>query len=373
MVEPWKSLTWRARLKLLALALLPVVVLSIGAEVLARLAIHREFEVVQSESTGRSEYVFRIGRFPWSRVARTPLNSLRFPDEEFDTVRKSPDCTHILFVGDSYVFGDGVDADKAFVSLVRDRLSQRLPARCVRVFNIGERASSIEQQLHNVRKVWPLLEPDLVLLAHYQNDLTDLTKTWFAQASGRDTAVLGTTWRPRVSFAPLQLSLVRWLSYHMVAIASRNHIRYDLLSRWSILADSTNLDVAAKILPLYTTVFDSLVTEVRGHGAALGTIVLPSKFDIPAGRSPEEAFFTGLATARGVPTLPLFAAFDAARNPYPFLLYDGHLNEIGNLLVAREIEAWVFSDTAPPFPSLITPPASRSDSGPDASPKMRKP
>ena len=73
MVEPWKTLPWRARLKLVALAFVPVVVLSVSAELLARLAIHREFEIVPSGTTGRSEYVFRMGRFPWSRESRTPV------------------------------------------------------------------------------------------------------------------------------------------------------------------------------------------------------------------------------------------------------------------------------------------------------------
>ena len=44
----------------------------------------------------------------------TPLNPLAFPDEEFVSIRPKGNCVHLVFAGDSYVIGDGVDREKSF-------------------------------------------------------------------------------------------------------------------------------------------------------------------------------------------------------------------------------------------------------------------
>lgn len=350
---PWRALTGRERLRLISFALLPVTFLLLLAEVLSWLAIDRQFHVAPATDSARAEYVFRMGRYPWSVNTRVELNALGFPDEEFATTPAKGDCFHIAVIGDSYAFGDGVDGPESFVSVLRARLRHRAgPGACVRVFNVGERAASIEQQLRNFRRVRELLRPDAVVLTQYQNDLTDLTKSWFASQAGRDTTVTGTTWKPRFRLPAVDPSLVKWLSYRLIAAATMANVRVDLLSRWSIMADDSRPEHAAALVSLYTTVFDSLVTEVRASGASFATVVLPSKLDVLAGRSPEEPFFTGLASARDVPVLSLFPTFDETRRPYPFLLYDGHLNRAGNALVASRLEAWLLDGSPPPIPGL---------------------
>lgn len=355
MTEPprptqWRELRGRERGRLLLFAAVPAVLLVALLEFLSWLAIARDFEVVEPPGTDRRQYVFTVGHFPWSVSSRVAINSLGFPDVEFAEVTED-ECFRLLFVGDSYTFGDGVDDHESFVAVLRARLAARAKSPCVRVYNAGERASSIEQQLRNFRVVQPLLRPHAVVLAQYQNDLTDLTKTWFASQAGRDTAVTGATWRP--SFR-VESSLLRWLSYRLIAAASMAGVKYDLLSRWSILSGSAPQARVEAILGIYTTVFDSLVKEVREAGADFATVVLPSKLDVLAGRSPEEPFFVSLAQSRQVPALPLFSAFDSVRRPYPYLLYDGHLNPSGNALVASAIELWFLDSVAAPFAELRT-------------------
>jgi len=349
--KPWREMTRGERLRLVLFALTPVVGLRLGLEGLSFLAIARDFNGAASAETGKREYVFRMGRYPWSVHSRTELNSMGFPDIEFDRV-PAGDCFHVLMVGDSYTFGDGVDGSASYASLLRQRLTKQAGSRCMRLFNVGERASSIEQQLRNFRKVQPLLRPDAVVLSQYQNDLTDLTKTWFASQAGRDSTATGETWKPRFRLPAVESSLVRFLSYRLIAVATMGSIKYDLLSRWSVLAGDTVPDHAKALLTLYEAVFDSLVTEVRASGATFATVIIPSKLDVLAGRSPEEPYFRGLATARQVPVLSLFLAFDSTRSPYPFLLYDGHLNEEGNRFVAARIEQWFLDRKVTPFPSL---------------------
>jgi hypothetical protein len=146
--------------------------------------------------------------------------------------------------------------------------------------------------------------------------------------------------------------LPRMLTYRAFHFLGERRIKLDILRRWSVLADTSYGEYAQWLTGIYRAMFDTLVTEVRATGAQFGTVILPSKMDIIALRYPEGEYFAGLARARGVPHLELFPVFDRERQPFPFLLYDGHLNETGNRLVAREVFAWLFTGPEAPFPGL---------------------
>jgi hypothetical protein len=358
MVKSWKEENWRGRLKILVFSLTPVTILVLMAEGMTALAVHRSFGIVKDEISGRQTYVFHMGRYPWSHTSRTPLNSLGFPDEEFVNIRPKGACTHVVFVGDSYTFGDGVDREDSYSSLVRSWSARRFPDRCLRFFNLGDRATTIEQQARHLDDTWDLLQPDIVILGQYQNDLTDLTKRGFAghvEAGQAQTgaATADRNWSPpKVRIPLVGASIVKWLSYHSFAIMSQRGIHYDVLSRWSVLADSSNEKLAERLTKQYRELFSAMLTRVRARGASLGVVIIPSKFDVLAGRSPEEGFFVKLAAANGVAALPLFETFDAARFPYPYLMYDGHLNRHGNSIVARAVMSWLYDGQPAPFAQL---------------------
>ena len=107
-MKSWKEETWRGRIKMIAFALTPVTVLVLGAEALTATALDRRFGNEIDPLCGRRTYVFHMGRYPWSHVSRTAINSLGFPDDEFVNIRPKGSCTHVVFVGDSFVFGQGV-------------------------------------------------------------------------------------------------------------------------------------------------------------------------------------------------------------------------------------------------------------------------
>lgn len=358
----WKEESWRGRVKMVLFALTPAVLLVVVAESLTALAIHRTFWVETDELTSRRTYIFRMGHYPWSLETRTPLNSLGFPDDEFVNIRPKGSCTHVVFAGDSFTFGDGVNRDDSYVSLVRSWSGQRFPERCLRFFNIGERATTIEQHARHVDNNWDLLQPDIVILGQYQNDLTDLTKAGFAGhvATPNDGAAERNWSPPKVRIPVVGASIVRWLSYRTFALLSQAGIRYDLLSRWSVLADDSNHALAERLIKQYVGLLDSTVESIRARGAGVGVVIIPSKFDVLAGRSPEEKFFVELAARRHVPALSLFSTFDATRARYQYLMYDGHLNTYGNYLVAKAVMSWLFDGEPAPFATLREPESSTS-------------
>ncbi len=351
-VKPMHGL--KRKIKLVIFALIPAAVIFTCAEVVTGFEIHREIAVVRDSATGQRSYTMRIGRFPWSRRSVTPLNSLGFPDVEFSTIEAKGECVHLVFAGDSFVFGDGVDRDSSFVELVKRWTTARDAGPCVRVFNIGERATTIEQQAQRVRETLEILQPDIVVLGQYQNDLADLANPRVAadraQVSGNRTT---RPWRVvQERIALFNVDLVRFLSYRAFAYMITHDIRYDVLNRWSVLADSSRRESATELMEIYSEMYASLVNELRDRDIAFGVVILPSKFDVLAQRYPEEAFFIDLAEEHDVRYLRLFPALDANRSPYAYLMYDGHLNELGNRAVATAVFDWLYRAEPAPFPSL---------------------
>jgi hypothetical protein len=342
----------KQRVKLVLFALAPATVLLIGAEACATFAIARSVRTAPDPETGQTVYTMRIGRFPWSRRSITPLNKLGFPDAEFDRLPSKGSCVHVVFAGDSFVFGDGVDRDSSFVALVRESSAGRGPHGCVRVFNLGERGTTIDRQAQTIRETMALLEPDVVILGQYQNDLTDLTQTPAAEGTRRAAENDPEAWQDvRQRVLAYNLNLVRLLSYHAFGAAIRRDIHYDLLSRWSVLADPTRSVAATRLMNSYQSEFDALRTELAANGIELGVLILPSKF----GRFPEEEFFVERAKRSQVPYLRTFPILDRHRSPYAFLMYDGHLNELGNRLVAEALQQWLHDSQPAPFSALRAP------------------
>lgn len=340
------------RLRMGIMSLIPAAVLFGGAELYSTLAIQRAV-AVETDDSGKRRYVMRIGRLPWSRTSITHLNSHGFPEIEFSRIGHKGQCTHVVFLGDSFTFGDGVDGHSSFVSLIRHRTGRMNADRCVRVFNLGERGTTIDKQALNLRKHFAQLQPDVVVLAQYQNDLTDLKSSKAAaKPAGSDTRA---AWKPaREKFKSMNLNVVRLASYHLFSNAIQRGVHYDLLKHWSVLADTARAAHARQLMEMYKSEFASLKSDLGRRGIGFGVVILPSKFDLLAGRFPEERFFRDLAEEENVPYLSTFPLLDSNRDPYPFLMYDGHLNELGNRLIADAVFTWLFDDPAL-FPALRSP------------------
>jgi hypothetical protein len=351
----WRGTGWRGRLKLIAFSLVPVAVLFAGVELVAHLTTTRHFELTEDPLTGASYYRMTTGLLPWSMTTTTRLNSLGLPDDEFVNVLPKGDCVHVVFAGDSFVFGDAVDRDRSFFALVKGASAIRFPDRCIRYFNVAERMTTIEQQAARVRETRHLLQPDIVIIGQYQNDLTDLTNPGSIayQPPENGTHVF---WGDRVRFGVpgYTNSLARMLTYRAFAAMIQNDIRYDVLRKWSALEDPASAEYAGRLMGIYRDLFAGLVMELRQDGVEVGTLILPSKMDVLAKRYPEEAFFASLAADFSVPHLSLMPALMAERRPYTYQMYDGHLSEHGNRVVATEIVAWMF-ETERPFQRLRGP------------------
>jgi hypothetical protein len=367
----WKQATWRGRLKLVAFSLIPVALILALAQACAYLTIHRTISITTDATTGLTHYSMRIGRWPWSHRSYTPLNSLGLPDDEFVDVLPKGRCVHVLFAGDSFTFGDATDREHRWTTLVAQMTARRRPERCIRFFNIGVRNTTIDTTIARIRQVRPLIEPDLVVLEQYQNDLTDLANpgspAWVPAGNGRKT---DSHWGARLGrLVPgYNVSLLRIATYQAFAYMIKHDIPYDVLGTWSVLEGDSKRAWADTLKSIYRRLYGSLVHELRRDGIEVVALTFPSKMDVLAQRSPEGVFWAELAREFDVPCLSLMPVLDANRAGMPFYLYDGHLNEFGNRVVAAAIWDWLFADAAAPVWAL-QPAGSRAPAAPPSPPR----
>jgi hypothetical protein len=345
---------WKHKFKILVFSLIPLVVLVLLGQFVASLTIHRSTTEQTDSLTGVTYYTMHVGRLPWSRTTVTALNSLGFPDEEFVNVQPKGDCLHVVFSGDSFTFGDAVDGDSNWVSIVRRRSARQNPGRCIRVFNIAQRMTTIEQQAARIRETRDLLQPDVVVLGQFQNDLTDLTWpgsiAYEPETEGHQTTFWGDLLRQSVP--GFNSPLLRMVTYRAFAFLTANNRRLDILSRWSLLADTTNHVMADRLKSIYRGLYSDVLEELRRDGIGFAVVILPSKMDLMAQRYPEGEFFRALAEEFQVPYLDMTPVLSANRKPLPYQMYDGHLNERGNRIVARTVYEWMFEADHGPFPML---------------------
>jgi hypothetical protein len=344
---------WRRRMKVVLFSLLPALMLLVLLEVASHLLTVRTFDTVRDPDTGGGYYSMRTGVMPWSQRSVTPLNSLGFPDDEFTGIEKG-ECLHVVFTGDSFTFGDAVDRERNYVSLVKAATRERFPDQCIRMFNIAERMTTIEQQAKRVRETMAALQPDIVILGQYQNDLTDLTNPGSIAFRPRAEDGQSNHWGERLRRIPgFTNSTVRMLTYRTFSWMIMNDVEYDRpLAAWSVLADSSQREAAEFLTGIYRDMYLDLAAELQQRGIAFGAVIFPSKLDVLAKRYPEEEFFLSLAREAGIPHLSLMPRLNRTRDRYTYQMYDGHLSEYGNEISAEEIVGWLYDSVPAPFPSL---------------------
>jgi lysophospholipase L1-like esterase len=94
---------------------------------------------------------------------RVRINSLGFRGAD---VSLESDKPRVLFIGDSFTFGDYVDDDDTLPAQVGSRLG-------LEVINAGVGGTTIVDQRHFLERAL-VLRPDVVVLVYFENDLNDL-------------------------------------------------------------------------------------------------------------------------------------------------------------------------------------------------------
>jgi hypothetical protein len=102
---------------------------------------------------------------------KVSVNSLGFRNDEY-SVRKPPDTTRVVLLGDSFVYGYALELEQTFFKLLERSLNARSNRR-VEVWNLAVASWATAVQRRLVERLLPSYEPDVVGLFFDDSDFYD--------------------------------------------------------------------------------------------------------------------------------------------------------------------------------------------------------
>lgn len=257
------------------------------------------------------------------------INELGYRGASFPRSKPSGEF-RILFAGDSFTFGDFVeDADTLPAQLER-ALSGCTPR--VRVVNAGVGGSSIDTERHVIERGLTI-EPDLVVLNFYENDLADLAGHFWDELASN---------RLRRSRPPLS-----WV-YGTLRRSALVSLVLNTRSRWRARLRE-DAQVPAGVQPLasatareaYASNFEQVLDLIGRSGVPFVFSTYPSHFAYAAGeRSQNLRWVEDEARRRGltpVSLLDALASSGASTEQLYLLPHDGHPRPRGYTIAAKAL------------------------------------
>lgn len=328
---------------------------------------------------------------PVTEHAQLPGITTRYisPEGEFDNVvtinaqgyhntdhplRKPADAYRIVVVGDSLVEGLHVPIGGTFTKLLESRLNDdRRGGRRVEVLNVGISGMSPLLEYLGLRDRFLRLEPDLVLLCFFMNDVSEdqaFRPLVSFDEAGRPLRLLRTT--SRTGFVPLGLKL--FLKRHSrLAVFLINLYHFpDGFARHRIFSEGSPSwtpgeppgDIFAILREPYgpgvdaawaftTQVLDGTAALVRTHGARFALVVIPAGTQVSdrewvrgrevwqlGGAAPSllpQAMLAEWGRRQTVPVLDLVPALRRSGEFPLYFPYDGHFTAAGHRATADAI------------------------------------
>jgi lysophospholipase L1-like esterase len=270
------------------------------------------------------------------------VNSLGFRGPE---VPKKPENEfRILALGDSMVYGQGVDEEHIMTARLQAMLDERRPECHVRVVNMGVRAYQTNQELALFKKFGFQLHPDAVLLFFYLNDFdsTNIAKR-YAQFKNVDWYMFDLGGKPEGEaleawkFRQLMRhsSVIAHLYRSYVGLRARNDMEFRLLRG----EEDPSLDQRIEEIGGYIHEFNELA---KTHKFAFRLIAMIVAVQI-GGQYPHARYQSELrkfSDRDGIPFLDMLPAFERdsqitrSRHQIPF---DGHPDTRGNEIMAETV------------------------------------
>ncbi len=255
----------------------------------------------------------------WGAILPARTNAMGWRDEPRE-LAKALGEQRALLLGDSYVFGIGVD-DGLRVSEALERDVPGLAA-----WNLGVTAYGPDQELIVLESLIDDAKPDVVVwFSCLSNDIEDVrhtrryghSKPWFEIAG--DGLVLHPP-------APSLLERLRDVSYvaeFVCAPLDGRTLAHELAPPWQDLDG----------LELYGRIAARIASVAAEHGAQFLCVTIPSRVPEADARARTEL------AARGLEPLDLATGFAAAHDEPDLFLADGHWDRAGHALAARLVAA----------------------------------
>jgi lysophospholipase L1-like esterase len=253
-----------------------------------------------------------------------------------------PGIRRIVAVGDSFTFGNGVEVEDAFPSL----LERRLPA--TEVINLGVPGYGVDQQLLMLESRGLRFRPDVVLLGLHTPDVFRNTQAFHGQHAkplfrlGKDGGLVltGVPVPPPGAPRPRQRTglLDRSRLFQMLWVRMERHgfgevwdVTKGILRRMEAASERAGARLVVLLLPPQYAVYGSRL-EKASQAHTIDCVA-----EILRENRIEHLDLTPFLAAR------------AEREPGELLFYrkDGHFTPAGNEVIARGVQAYLEAPTHP--------------------------
>jgi lysophospholipase L1-like esterase len=285
--------------------------------VAAEFALRYWFRHVRS-SGNAGDYVAQAHR------PQISTNSLGYREREIGP--KDPRRYRIVVVGDSFTFGQGIDAPERFSNLVEGVLGPRYE-----VLNFGQPGHDMPQHLEVLDQVLPL-GPDFVLLQLFINDFETaqmerprphpLISEGAARGWGRSSILY-------------DLAAGPWVQIQEATGLAESYVHY--LDRNLRDPNAPNAQIAFGMLRQF-------LEKAKAAGVGAGVVLFPMTDAMgPNGSNYPVGFVHDrvrqIAAGAGVPYLDLLPAFSTFEDPKSLWVspFDAHPNAAANKCAAQEI------------------------------------
>jgi len=227
--------------------------------------------------------VVRTHSVPGDYTTTNSTNSAGMRGTREYTVRKNQNIERILMLGDSFIFGLGVEDDEVVSAVLEDILNaESNNGVTFEVINLAVSGFGQAEELVTYRERGRNYQPDIVVLYYFDNDVGNNAVSKLFEVT-EDGILLrtGNIYLPGVKFRELLYSIapIRWLFTHSQAWnLIRNRLSY--LVQHSKLREQglkSFSDVQVKSITLTKALIYQLIVDIRADDAKPIIVVIPNK------------------------------------------------------------------------------------------------
>jgi lysophospholipase L1-like esterase len=248
----------------------------------------------------------------------------------FRTADGPPAAQAVLFIGDSFTQGFGVDANRTFPSRACDRLHERGIA--VRCLNAGVTGFGTAHELRLLRKLLDRGELHVAAVVLQVLPSNDLRDNWEDGGFGVEGGRL-VSWDP--PHIPLPVRMRVGLLENRFA---RSSAVVKLAANAWMQGDGSDPHDGADAFELESRLLQEAVATARQHDVAIVVVVCATAWEVDrTARAADEARLDFVAHAVAKLDVPWLDSRTVVRSPAYYIPDDGHLSADGNALIGGAV------------------------------------
>ena len=263
-------------------------------------------------------------------------NSLGFRGEEF-TQTKPENTYRILMLGDSVIFGTGVDWDETVPYYLQSTLNANNKGLNIEVINLGIAGYNTSQEVATLREVGLALSPDLILLNICLNDSDPVKQV--TKAGLRNTAEIGSIWDINLRTLVDSSYFLTFVKHQLLGALDESSYLYRALNSPDLFINNRVGETGWKIMKQD---METLLEITQKNNIPLGAIIYPYNSQIEE-RDDKHLPQIDLEAFWKTRQIPALNPIDVYRNAEQDMFSDSavHLSPYGAARVADAISEFL--------------------------------